>query len=101
LDAVSINQAVGEVAKRHVEFFKSVEVVSSEGYRERGSFADMAMIFIAGLQKEFEQIQMMQTFFNFLQEFVAATLGKEAWSQESPRDLLKYSNQVFAYFSSK
>ena len=65
---------------------------------ERGSYADMVLVFLRGVESA-EGKNLMRWFFTFLEEFITLNMGCKAWREESPQSLLKYSNQIFRFFT--
>lgn len=98
MDIVPIEKAVEEIAKKHKEHYLSHQAPTSDEKMERGSYADMAIVFLRGVESA-EGKNLMGWFFTFLEEFITLNMGCKAWREESPQSLLKYSNQIFRFFT--
>ena len=99
MDIVPIEKAVEDIAKKHKEHYLSRQApTTSDEKMERGSYADMALVFVRGVESA-EGKNLMGWFFTFLEEFITLNMGCKAWREESPQSLLKYSNQIFRFFT--
>lgn len=58
----------------------------------------MVLVFLKGVESA-EGKNLMGWFFTFLEEFITLNMGCKAWREESPQSLLKYSNQIFRFFT--